>query len=521
MSRLPQLPFGNKSASNTPVPSPAPKLKAGPEVLVDDTVSPQLAKTVEGISHAVKQSPDRSIPRPPELTTLGPAAAQNAPEAPKKELPPSLPPRLPNPAQSLPEPPKPQEKPMTPTPNVPSIENLHKDKATQLEEQKDLQKRQMAAINRLPQNLKMSINRLFEHITDDTSSEVTLNGPNAVGFKRAGQRFIDRDIDFGDTETYHAVLNDFLLPQTNTFKRIGEDPYLIEGKLVIPDLSNPSRPPLMARVHIIAPPAVPNALVTIAKKSRTQLTIDAMVNSGSMTSDMGSFLKNLARGRATIVFSGVSGSGKTTVLEALSREFDLSDRIILVEDTEELSFESPQVTHLLSHQTRPGEDPRNSVSLEWLVRQANRMRPDRIVVGEIRGAEMSEFLTAANSGADGSMTTVHANSPQQAIAKMLSLASKDDNAKSESSILRDIASTVQVIVQLSIIDGKYKVSQIEEVSSTINKNTMGIQTATIFRYNRNTGRFDYENRISDGFSDFLKQRGVEIAPPTNFMTPRY
>jgi pilus assembly protein CpaF len=146
------------------------------------------------------------------------------------------------------------------------------------------------------------------------------------------------------------------------------------------------------------------------------------------------------------------------------------------------------------------------------------MRPDRIIVGEVRGAEMAEFLTAANSGADGSMTTVHANTPQQAINKMLSLSSKDENAKSEASLLRDIASTVQVIVQMSIIDGRHIVSQIEEVSNTVNKNTMGIQTSTIYRFDRNTGRFNFENRISDEFQMFLKQRGVEVTNPSNFMT---
>lgn len=495
-------------------------------MFVDDTVSPQLAaisEPVAGISRVQNNvAKPVSPPAPPEMTSFRP----KAPEAPSKSLPPE--PVVPVAVEPVIAPETRTEAPVMKEtlrqvqPTAPSIENLTFSKKTAQHNAMELQLRREAAINTLPVALKKSINRLFEHISDDTSTEVTLNGPKSIGFKRAGQRFIDSDIDFIDTHTYHAIINDFILPLTNTHERIGSTPHLVEGQLTLPDPEDPSRPPMIARVHVLGPPAVENAYITIAKKSRNQLTIDSMVNSGSMISDMGKFLKDLARGRATVVFSGISGAGKTTALEAMSREFDVSDRIVLVEDVEELSLGSSSIVQLLSHQARPGEDPRNSVTLEWLVRQANRMRPDRIIVGEVRGPEMAEFLTAANSGADGSMTTVHANSPQEAINKMLSLSSSSESKKTENSFLRDIASTVQVIVQLSIIDGRHVVSQIEEVSRTVNKNTMGIQTSTIFKFDRNTGHFIYENRVSDEFQMFLKQRGVEVTnPSSSFMQPRY
>lgn len=527
MSRLPLRPLGNKTTNDSSKTVLPPKM-AGREVFVDDTVSPQLARSeaVEGITATQNRVPQALTPAvppaPPEMTSFKPKAPAT-PEA----APTSLPQEAAIPVATAPataaephtEAPTAQENPVTPLPKAqptaPSIENLSFAKEEVLRDKLDLQRRREAAIQKLPANLKKSINRLFEHLMDDTSSEVTLNGPRAVGFKRAGQRFIDHEIDFIDTDTYHAVINDFLLPLTNTHERIGTTPHLVEGQLNLPDPEDPSRPPMIARVHVVAPPAVQNAYITIAKKARNQLTIDSMVNSGTMTIDMGQLLKDLARGRATVVFSGVSGSGKTTALEAMSREFDVSDRIVLVEDVEELSLGSSSVVQLLSHQARPGEDPRNSVTLEWLVRQANRMRPDRIIVGEVRGSEMAEFLTAANSGADGSMTTVHANSPQEAINKMLSLSSSSESKKTEGSFLRDIASTVQIIVQLSILDGRHVVSQIEEVSRTVNKNTMGIQTSTLWKFDRNTGRFMNENRVSDEFNMFLKQRGVEVRPSHN------
>lgn len=528
MSRLPLRPLGNKSTNeNTSINTPQPTLGAGREVLVDDMVSPQLASAESGagISHAqdTPQAP-HTPPAPPEMTSFRPrlpAQPETPSNASVKEVRVPAPTTPVKPLETLSE--APMENRNSPNSQLvaPSIDNLQFSKEVSQQDAIELQKRREVAINNLPIALKNSIIRLFEHLADDTSSEVTLNGPKSVGFKRSGQRFIDNEIDFIDNNTYHAIINDFLLPLTNTHERIGSTPHLVEGQLTLPDPDDPARPPMIARVHIVAPPAVAAAQITIAKKSRTQLTIDSMVDSGSMTSDMGKFLKDLARGRATVVFSGVSGSGKTTALEAMSREFDVSDRIVLVEDVEELSLGSSSVVQLLSHQARPGEDPRNSVTLEWLVRQANRMRPDRIIVGEVRGSEMAEFLTAANSGADGSMTTVHANSPQEAITKMLSLSSSSESKKTENSFLRDIAHTVQIIVQLSIIDGRHVVSQIEEVSRTVNQSTMGIQTSTIFKFDRNTGRFNFENRVSDEFQMFLKQRGVEVTNPINFMQQRY
>lgn len=494
MSRLPgRPPFGSKA---TPEQNESPLLGSDEEGISSENVTPQFA------SESSKPAPAAPV--------LG--RVSKAPAAP----------------QRLPEPPKaaptmdaasttghtPLAPPTLHTSTAPSIETLTFGAKQATAEELEQQHQREIAINNLPNHLKNSIFKFFELVQDETSTEITLSGPKNVGFKRQGQRFIDNEIDFGDVETYHAIINSFLLPLTNTYDRIGETEYLIEGQLVIPDSADPSRPPLVARVHILAPPTATAAVITIAKKSRTQLTIDAMVGSGSMTEDMGRFLKEIARGRATVVFSGVSGAGKTTLLEAMSREFDVSDRVILIEDVEELTLPVSDVTPLRAHQPRPGDDPRKAVSLEWLVRQAQRMRPDRIVVGEVRGAEMAEFLTAANSGADGSMTTVHASSPHEAIQKMVSLSQKNINGKSEQSILRDIASTVQVIVQMNLVDGRHVISQIEEVSRTVNVNNMGIQTLPLYRFDRNTGRFNFENRPSDEFSSFLKQRGVTITVPT-------
>jgi pilus assembly protein CpaF len=366
-------------------------------------------------------------------------------------------------------------------------------------------------INSFSPSIKASAIRLLELIASDTSSEVLLNGPKDIIFKQNGQRYFVEDIDFENIDTYHKVINTLILPNTDTADRIGSDSFLIEGQLELADLDDPDgQPPLIARIHIIAPPAVAAAKVTIAKKSKHQYSIDDLHATGSMNTPMAEFLKALSRGRATMVLSGLSGSGKTTLLEAMSHNFDPNDRIIVVEDTAELRLPLSDVVPLRSTSHKPGQTAQKVVSLEWLVQQANRMRPDRIIVGEVRGSEMAEFLSAANSGADGSMTTVHASSPRQTVDKIVSLSLKSDSAKNQEAIMRDISTTVQIIVQTALIDGQHIISHIEEVSSTVVRSGAGVAMNPLFEYDRNTATFKAVGRPSDELTAFLAQRGVTV-----------
>lgn len=404
----------------------------------------------------------------------------------------------------------PQEPPVAIVHNQPTHEeHINENYEVEDEEElEDIKRRQQIAA--LSDSAKENAQRLLLLISNDESSEVLLNGPNEIMYKVNGQRFYDKSISFDSIEEYHTVINTLILYDTDTSERIGTDSYLIEGQLELPDYEDPNAPSLHARVHVLAPPVVKAAKVTIAKKAKKQFQVEDLAQRGAMNGQMVGFLKALGRGRATIVFSGLSGSGKTTLLEAMSYNFDENDRVIVVEDTAELRLPLADVVPLLATSRKPGQDKEAVVSLEWLVAQANRMRPDRIIVGEIRGGEIAEFLSAANSGADGSMTTVHASSPRQTIDKMLSLAMKSSTAKNESSVLRDISSTVQIIVQMGLIDGKHIITQIEEVSDTVLKSGAGIGTQPIFQYDRNTGRFLSVGRPSDRLLSFLAQRGVNI-----------
>lgn len=376
----------------------------------------------------------------------------------------------------------------------------------------DSETKRRKIITGLSNEAKENAKRLLLLISDDKSSEVLMNGPSEIIFKSNGQRYYARDIRFEDVETYHKVINTLILHETDTADRIGPSSHLIEGQLELPDPEDENQPPLFARVHVIAPPVVKAAKVTIAKKAKHQFTLDDLANKGAMSPQMAMFLKALGRGRATIVFAGLSGSGKTTLLEAMSHNFDENDRLVIAEDTAELRLPLPDVVHLLSTSRKPGQKDEDIVTLEWLVSQANRMRPDRIIVGEIRGGELAEFLAAANSGADGSMTTIHASSPRQTINKMVSLALKSPTVRDATSVLRDISTTVQIVVQTALIDGKHVISEIEEVSDTLVQGGEAIATNPIFKYNRSSRTYESVGRPSDKLKEFLGQRGVDVDP---------
>jgi pilus assembly protein CpaF len=363
----------------------------------------------------------------------------------------------------------------------------------------------------VPAKIQESINLLLQAIGDDDSSEVIINGPSEVLQKIAGQRFHIPSIDFGDAETYHWAINNFVLPHCDTQDRIDGDNVLVEGQMELPSTSK-EVPPMLARVHILCPPLVPTAKITIAKKARYEFSLDGIAKKGSMTPAMAELLKAIAHGRLTMVVSGPTGSGKTTLLQAMTREFDQNDRIIVIEDTPELRLPLADVVYLCSTTMKPGIKAEDVVSTEWLVKAANRMRMDRIIVGECRGPEMAEWLIAANSGADGSATTVHADNPRRALDKILGLATKAATSGSESTLRREIAATVDIVIQAGLIDGRHVITHIEEVSNTVRQEAGIISTQPLFEYNRATQRHEVKGRPSEDLQNTLRARGVTLNP---------
>jgi len=359
-----------------------------------------------------------------------------------------------------------------------------------------------------PRDIQASAQALLDYIGDDECSEVLMNGPNECSRKIRGARYHSPEIIFGDAEMYHDVLNKIVLGYCDTHDRIDGNTVLIEGQMELPSPSG--RAPMIARVHIIAPPGVNHAKVTIAKKPRTDLTIDDMIQTGSMTREMGEFLKAVARGRATFAVSGPTGAGKSTLLQAMSHYFDQNDRVVVIEETPELRLPLGDVVYLKATMERPGMNAKDVYTLEFWTKQANRMRMDRVIVGETRGSEMAEWLIAANSGAEGSATTIHADSPRRCLSKMLALASKAPGSTSEAQLQREIAATVDIIVQISLIDGRHVVTGIEEVVNTVTQQTGQILSNPLFSYDRGRGVHVVKGRPSDEFIARLANRGVPL-----------
>lgn len=355
-------------------------------------------------------------------------------------------------------------------------------------------------------------NGLLNRLNDDDSTEVILNGPTEALVKVGGRRLLAPEVTFPDAASYHAVLNEILLPFVDTDGRIDGHTPRIEGQLELPS-DDPAYPPMLARVHILAPPMVPFAKVTIAKKARYDYDLDGIAATGAMSPAMADFLKVAAHSRLTIVIAGVTGSGKTTLLQAMSHHMDENERIIVVEDTPELKLPISDVVFLNSGNVPVEEVQRANCNsaMEYLVRESMRMRMDRVIAGEVRDGAAYEFLLASNSGADGSITTIHADNPRRSLDKLLALAARASGTTSELTIRREIAATVDLLVQTSLIDGRHVVSAIEEISPTLTSQGM-FATQTLFRFDRSRGEFVIDNAPSDELRAKMQHRGATMNP---------
>lgn len=223
----------------------------------------------------------------------------------------------------------------------------------------------------------------------------------------------------------------------------------------------------------------------------------------------------MARGRLTVLVPGPTGAGKTTLLQTMAREYDPNERIMVIEDTPELWLPLADAVYLYSTSIKPGVKAEDVVATEWLVKAAQRMRMDRIIVAEYRGAEAAEFLIAANAGADGSATTIHADKPRRALDKMLALATKFPTASSKMTLRREITATVDIVIQSGLIDGHHVITHIEEMSTTIRGDTGLIATQSLFEFDRASGRHVVRSRPSEELTNTLRLRAVPV-DPTSF-----
>lgn len=342
-------------------------------------------------------------------------------------------------------------------------------------------------------------------VNRDDISELDINGYNSIHARIKGKR-VKLQETFHNEENYMKEIMELVKtinPYFDESKNRLE--YLQEGRLT---LSNGN----IARTHIVLPPAADCPLVTIAKKATSLTTIDDIYNAGSMSTKMKNFIKAAIDCKLTIVFSGSTGAGKTTFLEAASKLIPADTRIGVVEDSPELKLIQENVVYLHSMPWRPGMDPNNEVTLDWCVRQINRMRTDLLIIGETRGKEFHQFLMGANSGMDGSLTTLHANSPKAALEKMAQFCMEAQPSPIRI-INKLISSTVNIIVQLDKnLNGEYRTSGICEVTRILgNDEDASIATTMLTKYNEMTKTWDDKFLLSDQLRTKLTQHGYDCS----------
>jgi len=289
---------------------------------------------------------------------------------------------------------------------------------------------------------------LEQLLSDDSVTEVMVNGPNKVYIERSGKierapaRFVD------DAHVMRII--EKIVSQVG--RRIDEASPMVDARL--PDGS---------RVNAIIPPlSLTGPTLTIRKFARDPYTINDLISFSTLTARSAQFLGACVRGKLNILISGGTGTGKTTLLNAVSAFIPGDERIVTIEDAAELQL---QQEHVITLESRPANiEGIGEIKIRELVRNALRMRPDRIIVGEVRGAETLDMLQAMNTGHEGSLTTIHANSPRDALSRLETLVMTAGVELPHRAIREQIASAFDLLVQIQrLVDGTRRVSHISEV----------------------------------------------------------
>ncbi|MCH2547562.1 MAG: Flp pilus assembly complex ATPase component TadA [Alphaproteobacteria bacterium] len=292
-----------------------------------------------------------------------------------------------------------------------------------------------------------AINVLLE---DDDVNDILINGHGQIYVERQG-KLEPTDLTYPDEAAVMDVANKIV---RTLGRKVDRRRPLIDARLL--DGS---------RVNIIAPPlAVDGTSISIRKFAKKKITLDVMRENQNVSPQLADFLRICGKVRLNIVISGGTGSGKTTMLNAISQSIDHNERVVTIEDAAELQLQQPHVVRLETKPISSGAALREEVTMRDLVKNSLRMRPDRILVGEVRGAEAFDMMQAMNTGHEGSLTTIHANHPRDALSRLENMVSMANLNIPHSSIRYQIASAINIIVQISRMrDGHRRITHVCEI----------------------------------------------------------
>jgi len=367
-------------------------------------------------------------------------------------------------------------------------------------------------IDRLPFSRQMR-NRLVSDIADEilgygpiepllrdpTVTEVMVNRPDQVYCERFGKLELT-DVRFRDFEHIRHVIDKIVTPLG---RRVDESSPMVDARL--PDGS---------RVNAIIPPlSINGPVLTIRKFAVDPFNVDDLIGFGTLTQGVASFLAGCVKAKLNILISGGTGSGKTTLLNVLSSFIPAGERVITIEDAAELRLSQPHVVRLESRP--PNIEGRGEITIRDLVRNSLRMRPDRIVVGEVRGGEALDMLQAMNTGHEGSISTIHANSPRDALARMETMVMMAGMELPSRAIREQMASAIHMLVHVSrLTDGSRKVVNVSEIHGMEN-NVIVLQDLFVFRQKgigeggKVLGQI-YPTGMIPKFMDIFHSRGIHL-----------
>src|SRR5262245_7296634 len=395
--------------------------------------------------------------------------------------------------------------------NLSAIEKLPKQ---QLQKQVNELVAEFVLLDRLPLNAKelqdfsselydemMGLGPLEPLLKDPSINDILINTHEQIYVERFGQ-LEPTPMRFRDEAHLLRILNRIV---SAVGRRVDESQPMVDARLQDGSRVN----------AVIRPLAVDGPLVSIRKFSKQPFSLERLVEIGSLRPQIASLFSAAVKGRISILISGGTGSGKTTLLNALSNHISPQERLITIEDAAELQLQQPHVGRL---ETRPPSiEGKGEVRQRELVKNALRMRPDRIIVGEVRGDEAFDMLQAMNTGHEGSMTTIHANSPRDALMRLEQMVAMAGFSMSQSSIRTHIASAIRVVIQLlRLSDGTRRLVSVGEITGMEGD---VIQMQEIYRFVRlgteRDGTIIGEFRatgIRPRFADGLKTLGIEIPP---------
>jgi pilus assembly protein CpaF len=347
----------------------------------------------------------------------------------------------------------------------------------------------------------LGLGPLEQFVRDDDISEIMVNGPFQIIVEKKG-KLIQTLIQFDSEEHLRHVIDRIISP---IGRRVDESSPIVDARLA--DGS---------RVNAVVPPlALDGSSLTIRKFAKVALEVADLIAFGALTPDMACFLQACVEARLNIVISGGTGSGKTTLLNTLASFIPAGERIVTIEDAAELQVKRHH-EHVVRLESRPANiEGKGAVAIRDLVKTALRMRPDRIVVGECRGGEALDMLQAMNTGHDGSMTTGHANAPQDMIRRLETMVKMSGLDLPISAVREQIASAVHLIVQVSrLSDGSRKVTHITEVLG-MDGEKVALRDLFLFRQSgvSKEGGVQGEHAPSGEkprFLEFLREAGIEL-----------